>query len=38
MIKHSSVYHLLTVQPPLITEIYIELYSWEQCDHITEMR
>ena len=36
MIKHSSVHHLVTVKPPPITEIYIELYGWEWCDHITE--
>ena len=38
MIKHSSVYHLLTVQRPSITEIYIELYGWERCPHTTEKR
>ena len=38
MIKHSSLYHLLTIWPPPITEIYIELYGWERSDHITERR
>ena len=38
MIKHSSVYHLLTMYPPLINEIYIELHDWERYDQITEMR
>ena len=38
MIKHSYVHYILTISPPPITEIYTELYGWERCDHITEMR
>ena len=38
MIKHSSVYHLLTFWPSPITEICIELYGWQPCDYTTEMR
>ena len=38
MIKHSSAYHLLTVQLPPIIEIYIKLYGWERCPHTTEKR
>ena len=38
MIKHSSMHHLLTIEPPPITEVYTQLYYWELCDHITEMR
>ena len=38
MIKHSYVYRLLTIQLLPIIEIYIELYDWKRCDHMTEMR
>ena len=38
MIKHFSMHDLLTVELPPITEIYIELYGWKRCDHITEMK
>ena len=36
MIKHSSMYHWLTIYLHPITEIYIALYDCEWCDHISE--
>ena len=30
MIKDSSVYHLLAIQRPPITEIYVDSYGWER--------
>ena len=35
----ADAYFIIEISKKIsITEIYIELYGWEPCDHIIEMR